>query len=105
MSAPAGRGYLLVRRDGTLWGVDNADVESLTRAGAGYQLGVAETPLWVEEVLGVVTDLPVRPVAPVLRRFWPDTAAGLAVHGERPLLILDPRRPPRALRSDGEGEE
>ena len=108
MSAPGGlgsKGYLLVRRDGTLWGVDNADVESLTRAGAGYRIGMAETPLWVEEVLGVVADLLVRPVAPVLRRFWPDTAGGLAVHAERPLLILDPRRPPHALRIAEEGEE
>jgi hypothetical protein len=66
---------------------------------------MADTPLWVEEVLGVVADLPVRPMAPVLLRFWPDTAGGLAVHADRPLLILDPRRPPHALRIAGEGEE
>jgi hypothetical protein len=99
------RGYLLVRRDGVLWGVSNGAVEGLTRHGARYRLAVGGAALGVDEVVGVVPELDIWPVAGALRRFWPDAAGGLAVHAEAPLLIVDPRQPPRALRlTDGELE-
>jgi hypothetical protein len=105
------RGYLLVRRDGVLWGVENGAVEGLSRHGAQFRLAVGGAELGVDEVVGVVAELAVWPLAGALRRFWPDTAGGLAVHAQAPLVIVDPRRPPRALRiagsegemSDGEG--
>ncbi|HKH49802.1 MAG TPA: hypothetical protein VKM72_34550 [Thermoanaerobaculia bacterium] len=105
------RGYLLVRRDGVLWGVSNDAVEGLSRDGARFRLRVGGAELGVDEVVGVVPELAVWPLAGALRRFWPDTAGGLAVHAEAPLVIVDPQRPPHALRlagsegemSDGEG--
>lgn len=105
------RGYLLVRRDGVLWGVSNDAVEGLSRYGARFRLSVGGAELGVDEVVGVVPELAVWPLAGALRRFWPDTAGGLAVHAEAPLVIVDPQRPPHALRlersegemSDGEG--
>jgi hypothetical protein len=105
------RGYLLVRRDGVLWGVSNGAVEGLSRNGTCYRLSVGGAELGVDEVVGVVPELTVWPVAGALRRFWPDTAGGLAVHAETPLVIIplvivDPLRPPRALRLErSEGEE
>lgn len=92
------RGYLLVRRDGVLWGVSNGAIEGLTRDGARYRLAVGGAALGVDEVVGVVPELDVWPVAGALRRFWPDAAGGLAVHAAAPLLIVDPGQPPRALR-------
>lgn len=92
------RGYLLVRRDGVLWGVASGAVQGLTRSGALYRLAVGGAELGVDEVVGVVPELAVRPVAGALRRFWPDLAGGLAVHAEAPLVIVDPQQPPRALR-------
>jgi hypothetical protein len=47
-----------------------------------------------------VDDLRVRPLAPALRRYWPEVsagAAGVAVHGEQPLVVVDPQRPPQLL--------
>jgi hypothetical protein len=96
------KGFLLVRRDGVLWGVANGAVEGLSRLGARYRLAVGGTELGVDEVVGVVPELAVWPVAGALLRFWPDVAGGLAVHAEAPLLIIDPRRPPRALRLQGD---
>jgi hypothetical protein len=93
----ADRGYLLVRRGGVLWGVANGAVRGLTRNGSCYRLAVGGAELGVDEVLGVVPELAVRPVAGALRRFWPDLAGGLAVHAEAPLVIVDPLQPPRAL--------
>ena len=99
------RGYLLVRRDGVLWGVSNGAIEGLTRDGACYRLAVGGASLGVDEVVGVVPELEVWPLAGALRRFWPDVAGGLAVHAAAPLLIVDPSRLPRALRlSEGEIE-
>jgi hypothetical protein len=92
------RGFLLVRRDGVLWGVSNGAVEGISRHGACFLLAVGGTELGVDEVVGVVPELAVWPVASALRRFWSDVAGGMAVHAEAPLLIVDPLRPPRALR-------
>jgi hypothetical protein len=98
------RGFLLVRRDGVLWAVSNGAVEKLSRRGASFLLAVGGAELGVDEVVGVVPELAVWPVASALLRFWPDVAGGLAVHAEAPLLIVDPLRPPRALRL-GDGED
>jgi len=91
------RGFLLVRRDGVLWGVANGAVEGITRHGARFRLAVGGTELGIDEVVGVVPELAVWPLTGALRRFWPDVAGGLAVHAEAPLVIVDPRRLPRAL--------
>jgi hypothetical protein len=95
-------GYLLVRRDGVLWGVSNGAIQGLSRDGAQFRLSVGGEELGVDEVVGVVAELAVWPVTGALRRFWPDAAGGLAVHAEAPLLIVDPAQPPRALRLQGE---
>lgn len=102
----AERGYLLVRRDGVLWGVANAAVESLARQGRMFRLSLGGRALGVDEVVGVVPELAVWPAAAALRWFWPEPAGGMAVHGEAPLVIVDPRRPPRALWLEAdEGDE
>ena len=100
MNGPAGRGWLLLRGGGALWGVENGAVESLTRdlrGSGGFRISLGGRMLHADEVLGVVPDLTVRPVAGVLRRFWPEPAGGVAVHAEEPLVIVDPRVPPQAL--------
>jgi hypothetical protein len=103
-AASASRGFLLLERGGTVWGVANDAVEALTRKAGSYRLSVGGRPLSADEVLGVVEDLNVLPVSAAARRFWPVAVAGLAVHGERPLVVMDPRQPPRALwLEQGEG--
>jgi hypothetical protein len=108
LSSPSDRGYLLLRRGGVLWGIDNAAVAGLTRQGAGYRIDIGASSLSADEILCVVDSLRVQPASPALRRFWPGPAtgvAGLAVHGEQPLVVVDPERPPQLLwLSDGEGE-
>ena len=101
----SGGGYLLLRRGGVLWGIDNAAVSGLTRRGESYRIALGEAALAADEVLCVVDGLRIQPSAS-LRRFWPGVASGvtgLAVHGEQPLVIVDPRRPPEMLR-EAEGE-
>ena len=114
-----GKGYLLMRHGGALWGVENAAVVSLTRGrgeGAGRFLvavgglgdeGEPAADLWIDEIVGVVAELAVRPLTAVLRRFWPDAAdaaGGLAVHAQMPLVVVDPQRPPRVLRGAPPGD-
>ena len=57
------RGYLLVRRDGVLWGIANGAVENLARHGTRFRLAVGGAELGVDEVVGVVPELAVWPVA------------------------------------------
>lgn len=108
MSAPDARGgYLLLRRGGVLWGIDNAVVTGLTRRGESFRIALGgEAALSADEVLCVVDGLRVQPAA-ALRRFWPaggPGVTGLAVHGEQPLVVVDPLRPPELLWLDeGEG--
>ena len=98
MSVPHAPGLLLLRRAGGLWGIANAAVEGLARDGAGYRVTAGGAALAADEILGVVTDLRVVPAAPALRRFWPEEPAGVAVHAGVPLVVVDPRRLPAALR-------
>lgn len=101
-----GRGYLLLRRGGVLWGIENAAVAGLTRQGGSFCVSLQDAALSADEILCVVDDLRVQPAA-TLRRFWPGAAsgvAGLAVHGEEPLVIVDPRHPPELLWPDEEAD-
>ncbi len=101
MSVPHARGFLLLRRGGGLWGIANAVVDGLAREGAEYRVATGEGALAADEILGVVDDLTVRPVPAVIRRFWPEAPVGMAVHGGQPVVMVDPRHPPAALRIDG----
>ena len=96
------RGYLLLRRGGVLWGIDNAVVTGLTRQGDSFRVSLGDAALAADEVLCVVDGLRILPAAG-LRRFWPAvgaSVAGLAVHGEQPLVVVDPQRPPGMLREE-----
>jgi hypothetical protein len=104
LSAPQAAGYLLVRRAGGVWGIANEAVSGLARDGRGYRLTVGGEAVGADEILGVVTGLRVLPPAPALRRFWPESPAGMAVHGGLPVVVVDPLRVPAALRWN-EGED
>lgn len=102
------RGYLLVRRAGGLWGIASSAVASLTRRDGAFRIGVGGggASILADEIVAVVEELEVQPPAGVLHRFWGEPAAGVAVHGELPVVIVDPSQPPQALRErekDGEG--
>jgi hypothetical protein len=106
MGVPGARGFLLLRRGGGVWGIANEAVDGLSREGAAYRIAVGAEALAADEILGVVEDLRVRPAAPALRRFWPEASAGVAVHAGVPVMVVDPLRPPAALRrAKDEGEE
>ena len=106
-------GYLLLRRNGVLWGIDNAAVAGLTRRGGAYRVDIGGSAgpaaLSADEILCVVDDLHVQPAASALRRYWPEVGpgvTGLAVHGEQPLVVVDPHRPPEMLwLEEGEGTD
>jgi hypothetical protein len=91
-------GYLLLRRDGGLFGVASADVRGLTRRGLDYWVDIADIVgsgkgLLADEVLGVET-LDVRPLGRLVSRYWPETAGGWAIHAGAPVVVVDPLRPP-----------
>jgi len=106
VSVPHARGFLLLRRGGGLWGIANAAVDGLARHGVDYRITIGGSggngggDLVADEILGVVEDLRVWPLAPAVSRFWPEAAAGLALHGREPVVVVDPGRPPAALRSE-----
>jgi hypothetical protein len=106
--ATGGRGFLILRRDGVLWGIDNTAVAGLTRGSDRFRIDLGSRPLGADDILCVVDGLRVWPLAAAVQRFCPELAggvAGMSVHGEQPLLVVDPQRPPRLLWLDeGEGE-
>ncbi|HEX9942615.1 MAG TPA: hypothetical protein VGG03_11390 [Thermoanaerobaculia bacterium] len=106
MSVPCARGFLLLRRAGGVWGIASAAVDGLAARNGGYRIAVGDGALAADEILGVVEELSVHPLTAVLRRFWAEAPAGLAVHGRLPVVVVDPRRPPAALRLDeGDGRD
>jgi hypothetical protein len=104
MGVPGARGFLLMRRAGGVWGIANEAVDGLSREGAEYRIAVGAETLAADEIVGVVETLRVRPAAPALLRFWPEAAAGMAVHGGLPVVVVDPRRLPAALRCGGRND-
>ncbi|HEY6323020.1 MAG TPA: hypothetical protein VJA16_15830 [Thermoanaerobaculia bacterium] len=90
-------GFLVVRRGGATWAVAHQEVRGLARRGAGVEVTVAAGALAADEVLGVIGNLRLHPAGGVLRRFWPEAARGLAVHGTLPLVLIDGLAPPRSL--------
>jgi len=107
-------GYLLLRRGGGIWGIANDQVTSLGReerggddhharsAAAAYRVGTDAAPLAADEILGVAADLAVFPPARAVARWWPEGSNGCAVWGGLPVVMVDARRPPLALRMVGE---
>lgn len=107
----SGERLLLVRRSGGLWGVAHAAVREVTRRGPGYRVRLtpeggddAGVELAADALLGVAEGVPVRPAGGVMARYWSEPAGGLAVHGDTPLVVVDPDRLPSFLRSDQETE-
>lgn len=94
---------VLLRRGGTLWGVAESAVRAVGRPqehGGGYRLRVGsggEQELAADEVIGV-DEVIVHPAGGVMSTFWSEPAGGLAVHGDTPLVVVDPERPPSFLR-------
>jgi hypothetical protein len=106
--APGRDGYVVLERGGGLWGVAGSEVRDLSRHGVGMHLQVAGGELAAERILAVVPDLEVWPAPAAIGRFWPEAALGLAVYARRPVLVIDPERPPASLLAavaDGEGAE
>lgn len=93
--------YLLLVREGGIWGVSNETVLGVGRQENEYHIQIlcqaGSRQIVADEVLGVVDSLKVWPPAGVLLRFWSGSPRGLAVHGGSPLLVVDPDRPPSTL--------
>lgn len=88
-------GFLVVRRNGTLWGLPAEAVAGIERVvnaprdTQAYQVRLADGgSLAVEAVLTLAEELPVRPLSTLLRRFLPPGSSGLALHGGEPILLL-----------------
>ncbi len=106
----AAASYLLFHRGGGLWGIESGRV---LRIGPGrssdegadpeeklrIELSHAEGPraLAADRVEGVVENLAVRPLSPAVHRFWPEACLGWALYSGRPVVLLDPVRPPHPL--------
>ena len=111
----SGTGFLLMRRGGSLWGIANSAVTGLERRdGGSYRISAGDAApgpggdggtepelLVADEILGVVRELRVWP-SPVTRCFWPEPFRGLSIHGELPVVVVDPGHPPGVLRPQGE---
>ena len=97
MSVPGARGFLLLRRAGGVWGIANEAVDGLAREGAEYRIAVGRRDAGGRRDPGRGG----RRCACGRRRrrccgFWPEAAAGVAVHGGLPVVVVDPRRLPAA---------
>lgn len=93
-------GFLIVRRDGALWGVPADQVvtiERTTGASGGREASgtgdlevcfVGGRRLAVDSVLTLAGELAARPLSARLRHFLPPGAAGLAMLAGEPLLLM-----------------
>jgi hypothetical protein len=102
-------GFLVVRRDGALWGFPADEVAGIERsrpaaASADGSTALAPSPsrrdfelrlarggrFGVDAVLTLASELEVRPLTPRLRRFLPHGSSGLAILAGEPMLLMTP---------------
>ena len=93
-------GFLVVRRDGALWGLPADLVATIERTGAaaaappGMAGGALEVRfadgrrLQVDAVLTLAGELAPRPLSARLRHLLPPGAAGLAMLAGEPLVVM-----------------
>lgn len=91
-------GFLIVRRDGALWGLPAGQVSSIEKververaepATSGLDLLLADGGrLAVESVLTLAADLAVQPLSARLRRFLPAGSTGLAMLAGEPIVLM-----------------
>lgn len=90
---------LVVRHHGSLWGVPSRGVRAVASRPGGYRVELESGALEADELVGMASGLTVWAPGPVLRRFWSEPCAGLAVWARQPLVVIDVEHPPRALRA------
>jgi hypothetical protein len=73
--------------------------EAESGGDGAFEVATTAGALAADELLGVTTELRLHPPGAVLRRYWPEAARGLAVHGALPLVLIDAAAPPAALRA------
>ena len=88
-------GFLIVRRDGALWGLPAGQVSGIERveraepATSGLDLLLADGGrLAVESVLTLAADLAVQPLSARLRHFLPAGSTGLAMLAGEPIVLM-----------------
>lgn len=96
---------LLLRRDGALWAVAAAAVRGIEQDGGRMRVRLKGVSLAADEVVGVIGNLITSQPGQLLRRMWSEPCAGLAVVDGRPVVVVWPDDPPRALRLEERGEE
>jgi hypothetical protein len=94
------RDYLVLRRDGSAWGIACAAVHTLTRTGDRIAVATDGRPIEADSVLGVAASFPVRPAGRVLRRFWSEPCTGVGIWAGVPVVIVDVGDLPRSLRQE-----
>jgi hypothetical protein len=102
-------GFLVVRRDGVLWGLPAGEVAGIERSGSvvpGAEASTSPLPppakrefelrltrggrFGVDAVLTLASQLDVRPLSRRLRRFLPHGSNGLAMVAGEPMLMMTP---------------
>jgi hypothetical protein len=103
-AAPAGT-HLVIERHGQLWAVPGAAVERLVRGDGRVTVRLRTVrpggELAADRLLAVAGTLAVSAAPAALGRFWSEPTAGLALWERRPVVVIDPARPPRALAAGG----
>lgn len=93
----SGGRYLILRREGRLWGVPEDAVSHVERTTSGVTVATSLTVLGADEVLGVRGLTDPRAVGALAARFIHERYAGFAVLDGEPVILVDELDPPRSL--------
>lgn len=96
---------LVLRRRGALWGLAESAVTRIAQDAAATVLETGAGELVADEVLGRAVEVEVAPVGAYAATLMNGAVSGLGVHGGACLLVVDPVRPPAALRRAPEPSE
>lgn len=88
--------YLVFRRFGLAWAIPTAEVAAVT-AGTTVEIQVGASTVPVDEVVGVVENLPPLAPARTLAAFWPHPFLGLSVLAHEPVVVLRSENVPSIL--------
>jgi len=95
--------YFVLRRGSAAWAIARSSVRGLARRGERIDLALEGAAIDADAVLGVAAGMAVTPPGAVLRRYWPEPCAGLAVWAGLPVVVVNAGELPAPLRrSEGD---
>ena len=100
----SGERLLVLRKGNAAYAIDASAVRVIRRCQGRILVFAGEETLAADDVVGIGAAA-VRTAGATMQPYWPQPLAGLAIACSLPVVVLDPRHLPAALRTETESTQ